>query len=98
MRSCSKAYLCIAAMGALGGGAAVALATRVIPKLSTRLKSRMMRKMMAGMCASGCGPAASGGCGPHPGHEGGDEQPECAAATSSSRCGPSAAPAAPVVV
>ena len=40
-------------LGAIGGGAAVALATRAIPKMIPR----MMRNMMAKMGEGGCDPA-----------------------------------------
>lgn len=95
----NKGYLGVAALGALGGGVAVALGTRAIPTLLTQIKSAMMRKMMAGMGESGCDPAemcrrmmaGSGEAQTEEGSQGSDTPPECAAATSSGcECGATA--------
>ncbi len=89
MRSLKKSYLGVAAVGALGGGVAVALATRAIPTLAKRVMPEMcgmMRKMMVEMGESGCDPALSGGCGVHHDCQGSDEHSESVAATPS-RCG-----------
>ncbi len=99
MRSVNKSYLGVAAIGALGGGVAVALATRAIPTLATRVMPEMcgmMRKMMVEMGESGCDPALSGGCGVRHDCVESDEQAESVAATPS-RCGCGAAPTAEAV-
>ncbi len=99
MRSLKKGYLGVAAIGALGGGVAVALATRAIPTLATRVMPEMcgmMRKMVVGMGESGCDPALSGGCGVRHDCQGSDGQPGSVAATPS-RCGCGAPPTAEAV-
>lgn len=48
-----EGYILAAALGALGGGAIVAIATKAIPKMM----SGMMQKMMARMAEGGCNPA-----------------------------------------
>ncbi len=53
MASRSSGYVLAAALGAVGGGLFVALATRAIP----RMMAGMMQNMMAQMKASGCNPA-----------------------------------------
>ena len=45
-------YLLAAIIGALAGGAFVALATRALP----RMMAQMMQNMMAGMGQEGCSP------------------------------------------
>ena len=47
-----RGYLLVAFLAALGGGLAMAIATRAIPTIM----SRMMRNMMAGMDAEGLNP------------------------------------------
>jgi CheY-specific phosphatase CheX len=56
-RSHTKGYVLAAALGAMGGGLIVALATRAIPKIASQMMSGMMRNMMAQMAADGCNPA-----------------------------------------
>ncbi len=94
MRSLNTGYLGVAVIGALGGGVAVALATRAIPTLATRLMSETMHKMMVRMCEGGCRAATSSGCGDR--CEESDEQPESVAATPSG-CGCGATPTAEAV-
>ena len=48
-----RKYLIAGAIGAVGGGLLVAMATRAIPKIM----SGMMQKMMAMMGGKGCSPA-----------------------------------------
>ncbi len=54
-------YVLAAALGAVGGGLVVLLATRAIPKMMSRMMSGQMQKMMAQMGAhmkeGGCDPA-----------------------------------------
>ena len=50
--SCSKRYILAAVLGAIGGGAIVALATKAMPKIM----SGMMQNMMAHMRKGGCDP------------------------------------------
>lgn len=47
-----RGYLAAAAFGAIGGGFAVALLTKAIPKIM----SNMMQTMMAQMREAGCNP------------------------------------------
>jgi CheY-specific phosphatase CheX len=56
-RSHTKGYVLAAALGAIGGGLIVALATRAIPKIASQVMSGMMRNMMAQMAAAGHNPA-----------------------------------------
>ena len=49
----SKGYIFAVFLGAIGGGAVVALATKALPKMM----SGMMRNMMARMGEGGCDPA-----------------------------------------
>ncbi len=93
MRSCDKRYLCVAAIGAIGMGLAVALKTRAIPKLFTQAKTEMMRKMMIETGEGCCGPAMTTERSTNCGREGSDAQPD-PAATASSRCGCGATPTA----
>jgi hypothetical protein len=51
-RSPRKGYLLAALVGAIGGGVAVAIATRAIPNIM----SGMIQNMMAHMGEDGCGP------------------------------------------
>jgi hypothetical protein len=46
-----------AALGALGGGLVVAIATRAIPKIMSQIMPAMMTNMMAHMGEQGCSPA-----------------------------------------
>ena len=48
-----KGYILAAALGIIGGGAIVAIATKAIP----RMMSGMMQNMMARMAEGGCNPA-----------------------------------------
>jgi hypothetical protein len=48
-----EGYVLAAALGAIGGGAIVAIATKAIP----RMMSGMMRNMMVRMAEGGCNPA-----------------------------------------
>jgi hypothetical protein len=48
----NRGYLLAAMLGAIGGGFAVALLTRAVPKMM----SRMMQSMRAQMVAAGCDP------------------------------------------
>ena len=52
-----KGYLLVAALGALGGGVAVAIATRAVPKMMSQMMSGMMRNMMGQIGTGGCDPA-----------------------------------------
>lgn len=53
-KMCKKeGYILAAALGAIGGGAIVAIATKAIP----RMMSGMMRNMMTKMAEGGCNPA-----------------------------------------
>ena len=49
----NRVYILSAVLGALGGGAVVALATKAIPKMM----AGMMRNMMSRMGGKGCDPA-----------------------------------------
>ena len=58
MRDCDcgsdiRKYAIVVALGAVGGGLLVALATKAIP----RMMPKMMRNMMAQMGGEGCSPA-----------------------------------------
>jgi hypothetical protein len=48
----TKKYILLLAVGAIGGGIAIALATRAMPKMM----SGMMQSMMARMGEDGCDP------------------------------------------
>jgi len=48
-----KKYMIAVAIGAVGGGLLVAIATRAVPKMM----SRMMQRMMGSMGGEGCSPA-----------------------------------------
>jgi hypothetical protein len=48
----NRGYLLAAGLGAIGGGRAIALLTRAVPKMM----SRMMQSMGAQMVAAGCDP------------------------------------------
>ena len=47
--SCSKGYVLSAVLGAIGGGAIVAVATDAIPRMMSQMMSGMMQNMMAQM-------------------------------------------------
>ena len=49
----SGKYLLVAALGAVGGGLVMALATKALP----RMMSGMMQNMMSQMGGEGCNPA-----------------------------------------
>ena len=49
-------YILAALIGAIGGGAAVAVATKAIPKMMSQMMSGMMQNMMARMGEGGCLP------------------------------------------
>ena len=51
--SCSKGYMFAVVLGAISGGAIVALATKAVPKVM----SGIMRNMMTHMGERGCDPA-----------------------------------------
>ena len=53
MKKGNKGYICAAVLGVIGGGIAVAITTRAVPKMM----AGMMRKMMSKMGADGCDPA-----------------------------------------
>lgn len=55
--SSPKGYLLVAGLGALGGGVAVAIATRAVPKMMSQMMSGMMRNMMGQIGTGGCDPA-----------------------------------------
>ncbi len=52
-----KGYLLAVALGALGGGLIVAVATRAIPKMMSHMMAGMMQNMLAQMKERGCAPA-----------------------------------------
>jgi CheY-specific phosphatase CheX len=56
-RSHTKGYVLAAALGAIGGGLIVALATKAVPKIASQMMSGMMQNMMARMAKAGCNPA-----------------------------------------
>jgi hypothetical protein len=49
-----KRYALAAALGAVGGGMIVVVATKAVPKIMTRIMSGMMRNMMVQMRTDGC--------------------------------------------
>ena len=51
--SCEKKYMLTFALGAIGGGILLALATKAVPKMM----SGMMRNMMNHMGGEGCSPS-----------------------------------------
>lgn len=53
MREENKGYMLAAVLGMIGGGIAVVLATKAVP----RMMAGMMRKMMSRMGEDGCDPA-----------------------------------------
>ena len=53
----AKGYLLAAALGVIGGGLGVAIATKAIPKMMSRMMAGMMQNMMAQMREGGCEPA-----------------------------------------
>lgn len=52
-----KSYLLAAALGAIGGGVVVAIATQAIPKMMSQMMAGMMQNMMRQMGEGGCNPA-----------------------------------------
>ncbi len=56
MQSHRRDLLIAALLGALAGGAGVAIATRAVPTMFKRLMSGMMQNMMANMQACGASP------------------------------------------
>ncbi len=57
IRSRKSGYFLAAILGAVGGGAAVAVATDAVPKMLSRVMSGMMRNMMVELGAGACDPA-----------------------------------------
>ena len=53
----STGYILAAALGALGGGLIVMVATQAIPKMMSRMMAGMMQNMLAHMQEKGCAPA-----------------------------------------
>jgi hypothetical protein len=50
-------FVLVAALGAIGGGLVVALATKAIPRMMSEMMPRMMQNMMAHMGEDGFNPA-----------------------------------------
>jgi CheY-specific phosphatase CheX len=50
-------YLLAAALGALGGGVVMAMATKAIPKMMSQMMAGMMQNMMRQMGEGGSDPA-----------------------------------------
>jgi hypothetical protein len=50
-------YILAAALGGLGGGLIVMVATQAIPKMISRMMAGMMQNMLAQMQEKGCAPA-----------------------------------------
>jgi esterase/lipase len=55
--STNQKVILAAALGALGGGFAVLLATRFIPKMMVQMRQGMMQNMMEKMKERGCTPS-----------------------------------------
>lgn len=55
--STNQKIILAAALGALGGGVAVLLATRAIPKMMAQMRIGMMQNMMEKMKECGCTPS-----------------------------------------
>ena len=55
--STNQKIILAAALGALGGGIAVLLATRAIPKMMAQMRQGMMQNMMEKMKECGCTPS-----------------------------------------
>jgi hypothetical protein len=57
----ARGYLLVGFLGAVGGGIAVALATKAVPRMLSQIMSRMMsemtQRMMARMQEAGISPA-----------------------------------------
>jgi hypothetical protein len=53
----TRGYLLAVAVGATGGGLAVLVATRAVPRMISAVMAGMMREMMSGMGEEGCSPA-----------------------------------------
>ncbi len=53
----TRNYILAAMLGAIGGGLAVIVLTRAIPKIVAGVMAEMMPKMMARMQEAGCAPA-----------------------------------------
>lgn len=52
-----KGYILAAALGALGGGLIVIVATQAIPRMMSHMMAGMMQNMLAQMQERGCAPA-----------------------------------------
>jgi hypothetical protein len=52
-----RSYFSIALISAIGGGLAVVLATKAIPKMMSKIMQGMLQNMMVSMRESGCDPA-----------------------------------------
>ena len=57
LSSGNRKLILAAALGAAGGGIAVLLATRAIPKMMAQLRQGMMQNMMEMMQERGCSPS-----------------------------------------
>jgi hypothetical protein len=53
----TRRYLFALAVGAIGGGLAVLVASRAIPRIMGPAMAGMMRQMMSSMGEEGCSPA-----------------------------------------
>jgi hypothetical protein len=53
----TRGYMLAAALGAIGGGLFVALATKAVPKIISQMMSVMMQNMMGQMSQCGLNPA-----------------------------------------
>lgn len=53
----TRGYLLAAAVGAIGGGLAVLVAARAVPRIMGPVMVGMMRQRMSGMGEEGCSPA-----------------------------------------
>jgi hypothetical protein len=50
----TRGYLLVATLGAVGGGLAVLVATRAVPRVMGAAMAGMMHEMMSGMGEEGC--------------------------------------------
>jgi hypothetical protein len=53
----ARGYLLAVAVGAIGGGLAVLVASRAVPRIMGPAMAGMMRQMMSSMHEEGCSPA-----------------------------------------